>query len=31
MTKDKIVLIGGVLLSLLIFALTLYFRSGAFR
>jgi hypothetical protein len=31
MNRDKIVLTAGITLTLLVFALTLYFRSGAFR
>lgn len=30
MNKDKVVLIFGLIAALLVFGLTLYFRSGAF-
>lgn len=29
--RDKLILVGGMVLTLLVFGLTLYFRSGAFR
>jgi len=31
MSRDKLVLAVGITLTLLVFFLTLYFRSGAFR
>jgi hypothetical protein len=31
MKRDKLVVTVGIALTLLIFVLTLYFRSGAFR
>jgi hypothetical protein len=30
MSKDNIIIFGGILLAILVFALTILFRSGAF-
>jgi hypothetical protein len=31
MDKDKLIIGGGIFLALLVFTLTIYFRSGLFR